>query len=180
MLLQRIRCVQPLLSTKHLLQRLQEGMGPHTIPFQTPDLHPGDIHAGQILVAATMMTEVEVVVADDRQPGETRTTIQVWAIIRKQIERGIALPLVALLHQLDTTGASLTCLAGTQIPNAYECSVNASQKRAITCLEEKFMKRFGTPLTMFSDAHLLPQECTRISKPLRQAHQCPRTAGKTI
>jgi hypothetical protein len=88
------------------------GTGPNTLPSQTPDQHPGDIHTGQILVA-------EVVVADDRQPGETRTTIQVWTITRKRIERGIALPLVALLHQPDTTGASLTCLAGTQIPNAY-------------------------------------------------------------
>jgi hypothetical protein len=75
--------------------------GRNAIPFQTPDLHPGDIHAGQILAAVMTMMEVEVVAADDRQPGETRTTIQVWAIIRKQIERGIALPLVALLHQLD-------------------------------------------------------------------------------
>jgi predicted homoserine dehydrogenase-like protein len=55
-------------------------------------------------------TEVEVVAADDCQPGETlatiqtRTTIQVWTITQKRIERGKALPLVAPLHQLDMSG----------------------------------------------------------------------------
>jgi hypothetical protein len=132
------------------------------------------------------MMEVEVVAADDHQPGETlatiqtRTTIQVWTITRKRTERGIALPLVAPLHQLDTTGASSTCLAGTQIPNAYKCSANTSQKRAITRLEDESMKQFGTPLMTFSDAHPLPRERICISKPLQQARQCPRTAGKTI
>jgi hypothetical protein len=51
-----------------------------------------------------MMTVVEVVAADNRQPGETRMIIQVWTITRKRIERGIALPLVTPLHQLDLSG----------------------------------------------------------------------------
>jgi hypothetical protein len=56
------------------------------------------------------MTVVEVLAVDDRQPGETLamiqtwTTIQVWTITRKRIERGITLPLVAPLHQLDMSG----------------------------------------------------------------------------
>jgi hypothetical protein len=145
-------------------------MGPNALPSQIPDQHPGDIHTGQILVVAMAMTVVEVVAADDHQPGETlatiqtRTTIQVWTITRKWIERGIALPLVALLHQLDMTGASLTCLAGTQIPNTYERLANTSQKRAITRLEDKSTKQFGMPLATFSDAHPLPQERICISK----------------
>jgi hypothetical protein len=105
---------------------------------------------------------VEVVAADNCQLGETLATIQtwmtiqVWTITQKWIERGIALPLVIPLHQQDTTGASLTCLAGTQIPNTYECLANTSQKRAITCLEDESMKQFGTPLVTYLDIHPSP------------------------
>jgi hypothetical protein len=70
----------------------------------------------------------------NHQLGETLVMIQTWmtiqvqAIIQKWIEKGIALPFVILLHQQDMIGASWTCLAGTQIPPAYECSANGSLK----------------------------------------------------
>jgi hypothetical protein len=127
---------------------------------------------------------VAVAVAEDHQLGvtlamiRTWTTIQVLTIIWKWIEKGIALPLVVLLHQQDMTGASLTCLAGTQILHAYEHSVNISQKCAITCLEDESTKQFKMLLTTYSDVHLLPWEHMHISKPLRQAHQCPRIMVK--
>jgi hypothetical protein len=99
-------------------------------------------------------------------PGmiQTQMTIQVWTITRKWIEKGIALPLVIPLHQQDTTGASLTCLAGTQIPHAYECLVNVSQKCAITHLENESTKLFRMPLMTYLDVHLSPQEHMHISK----------------
>jgi hypothetical protein len=151
--------------------------GPKHSPFPTLDQHPGDTPADQTLVA--------VAVAEDHQLGvtlamiRTRMTIQVPTTIRKRIEKGKALPLVALLHQQDTTGASLTCLAGTQIPNVYECSANVSQKHAITRLEDDSMKQFGIPLVTYSDVRLLLQERMRISKPLRLACQCPCITVKT-
>jgi hypothetical protein len=148
-------------NTLHQHLRLPEGTGPNIHPFQTPDQHPGDIHTSQILVVVMTMTVVEVVAADDHQRGETRMTIQKW------IEKGIALPLVVPLHQQNTTGASLTCLAGTQIPHAYECSANVSQKCTITHLEDETMKRFGMLLVMYLDVHPSPQEHMHISRLLR-------------
>jgi hypothetical protein len=85
-------------------------MGSNTPSSQTLDQHPGDIHTGQILVAVMTMMVVEVVAADNHELGETlatiqtQMTIQVWTITWKRIEKGIALPLVAPLHQLDMSG----------------------------------------------------------------------------
>jgi hypothetical protein len=103
------------------------------------------------------MEVAAVAVAEDHQLGETlvmirtQTTIQVLNIVWKWIEKGIALPLVILLHQQDMT-ASLTCMAGTQIPHAYEHSVNihVSLKHAITHSEAKSTKQFRTLLTMYT------------------------------
>jgi hypothetical protein len=53
---------------------------------------------------------VVVAVAEDHQLGVTLVMIWTWTTIWKLIEKGIALPLVILLHQQDTTGASLICL----------------------------------------------------------------------
>jgi hypothetical protein len=102
-------------NTLHLSPHPLKGVDPNVHPFQPLDQHPGDTPTDQTLVAVTTM-EVVVVVAEDHQLGvtlvmiRTRTTIQVPTTIRKRIEKGKALPLVALLHQQDTTGASLTCL----------------------------------------------------------------------
>jgi hypothetical protein len=72
-------------------------------------------------------------------------------------------------HSTTPAGYGLTCLAGTQIPNAYEHSANASQKRAITCLEDESMKQFEMLLATYLDVHPSSRECMCISKPLRQA-----------
>jgi hypothetical protein len=163
----------------HLRPHLLKEVDPNVHPSQPLDQHPGDMPTDQTLVAAMTMEVAVVVVAEDHQLGVTlvmiwtQMTIQVLTIIRKRIEKGIALPLVILLHQQDTTGASLICLAGTQIPNAYEHLVNVSQKRAITRLGDKSMKQFRMPLVMYSDVHLSLQKRMCISKPLRQACQCP-------
>jgi hypothetical protein len=110
------------------------------------------------------MEVAAVAVAEDHQLGVTLAMIQTRTTIRKRIEKGIALPLVVWLHQQDTTGASLICLAGTQIPNTYEHSANISQKRAITRLEDKSMKQFRMPLATYSDVHPSLQEHMHISK----------------
>jgi hypothetical protein len=166
-------------NTLHLPLHLPKGVDLNIHPSQPLDRHPGDIPADQTLVAVTMMEVVAVVVAEDHQLGETLAMIRTWmtiqvpTIIWKWIEKGIALPLVVLLHQQDMTGASLTYLAGTQIPPAYEHSANVSLKHAITRSEAESMKQFGTPLVMYLDVHLSPRGCMRISKLLQQAHQCP-------
>jgi hypothetical protein len=165
-------------NTLHLHPHLLKEVDPNVHPSQPLDQHPGDTPADQTLVAA-------VAVAEDHQLGVTLVMIRTWMtiqvpiIIRKWIEKGIALPLVVLLHQQDTTGASLICLAGTQIPNAYKCLANISQKCAITRLEDESMKQFGTPLAMYSDIHPSLQEHRCISKLLQQTCQCSHITVKT-
>jgi hypothetical protein len=98
---------------------------------------------------------VEVVAADDHQPGETlvmvqtQTAVQVLAMIRKQIEKGIALPFVFLLCQQDMTGVSSTCWDGTQIPLVYALSVNEFLKCATTCSEAESTKPSRMQLVMY-------------------------------
>jgi hypothetical protein len=155
---------------------LPKGVDLNIHPSQPLDRHPGDIPAGQTLVVVMTMEVVAVAVAEDHLLGETLAMIQTWmtiqvlTIIQKWIEKGIALPFVVLLHQQDMTGTSLihvhVCLAGTQIPPAYECSANISLKCATTCSEAGSTKQFGTPLMTYLDVHPSPQGHMHILKPL--------------